>query len=85
MILETEEDLIELRRRIDTIVDGKDFYTFATSALIPLAASVTTKLAAAAAIAKIVSQAIPQVLVRYRDIQVKLYRFLGISSGKGEA
>ena len=63
----------ELGRRIDTVVDGKDFDTFATSALALLATAVTPQLTAAAAIAKFVSRAIPQVLVRNRDDQVGLY------------
>jgi hypothetical protein len=55
------------------VVDGKDFDTFATSALALLATAVTPQLTAAAAIAKFVSRAIPQVLVRNRDDQVGLY------------
>ena len=73
LILESDEDLVELGRRIDTVVDGKDFDTFATSALTLLAAAATPQLTAAAAIAKFVSRAIPQVLVRNRDDQVGLY------------
>jgi hypothetical protein len=73
LILESDEDLVELGRRIDTVVDGKDFDTFATSALALLATAVTPQLTAAAAIAKFVSRAIPQVLVRNRDDQVGLY------------
>ena len=67
LILESDEDVVELGRRIDTVVDGKDFDTFATSALTLLATAVTPQLTAAAAIAKFVSRAIPQVLVRNRD------------------
>jgi hypothetical protein len=33
LILESDEDLVELGRRIDTVVDVKDFDTFATSAI----------------------------------------------------
>lgn len=73
LILESDEDVVELGRRIDTVVDGKDFDTFATSALALLATAVTPQLTAAAAIAKFVSRAIPQVLVRNRDDQVGLY------------
>ena len=73
LILESDEDLVELGRRIDTVVDGKDFDTFATSAITLLAAAATPQLTAAAAIAKFVSRAIPQVLVRNRDDQVGLY------------
>ena len=73
LILESDEDVVELGRRIDTVVDGKDFDTFATSALTLLATAVTPQLTAAAAIAKFVSRAIPQVLVRNRDDQVGLY------------
>ena len=73
LILESDEDVVELGRRIDTVVDGKDFDTFATSALALLATAVTPQLRAAAAIAKFVSRAIPQVLVRNRDDQVGLY------------
>ncbi len=47
--------------------------TFATSALASLATAETPQLTAAAAIAKFVSRAIPQVLVRNRDDQVGLY------------
>ncbi len=73
LILESDEDVVELGRRIDEVVDGKDFDTFASSALTLLASAVTPQLAAAAAIAKFVSRAIPQVLVRNRDDQVGLY------------
>ena len=73
LILESDEDVVELGRRIDTVVDGKDFDTFATSAITLLAAAATPQLTAAAAIAKFVSRAIPQVLVRNRDDQVGLY------------
>jgi len=73
LILEPDEDLVELGRRIDTVVDGKDFDTFATSAITLLAAAAAPQLTAAAAIAKFVSRAIPQVLVRNRDDQVGLY------------
>jgi len=65
LILEFNEDLVELGRRIDTGVNGKDFDTFATSAL--------TLLTAAAAFAKFVAWAIPQVLECNRDNQVGLY------------
>ncbi len=58
---------------LDTEVDGKDFDTFASSALTLLATAATPQLPAAAAIAKFVSRAIPQVLVRNRDDQVGLY------------
>ena len=67
---------MELGRRIDTVVDGKEFDTFATSAITLLAAAATPQLTAAAAIAKFVSQAIPQVLVRNREDQVGLYYLL---------
>ena len=73
LILESDEDVVELGRRIDTVVDGKDFDTFAASALTLLATAATPQLTAAAAIAKFVSRAIPQVLVRNRDDQVGLY------------
>jgi hypothetical protein len=73
LILESDEDVVELGRRIDTVVDGKDFDTFATSAITLLAAAAAPQLTAAAAIAKFVSRAIPQVLVRNRDDQVGLY------------
>ena len=73
LILESDEDVVELGRRIDTVVDGKDFDTFASSALTLLATAATPQLTAAAAIAKFVSRAIPQVLVRNRDDQVGLY------------
>ena len=72
LILESDEDLVELGRRIDTVVDGKDFDIFATSAITLLAAAATPQLTAAAAIAKFMSRAIPQVLVRNRDDQVAL-------------
>jgi hypothetical protein len=55
------------------VVDGKDFDAFASSTLSLLAAAATPQLVAAAAIAKFVSRAIPQVLVRNRDDQVGLY------------
>ena len=58
---------------LDTVVDGKDFDTFATSALTLLATAATPQLTAAAAIAKFVSRAIPQLLVGNRDDQVGLY------------
>ena len=54
LILESDEDVVELGRRIDTVVDGKDFDTFATSALTLLATAATPQLTAAAAIAKFV-------------------------------
>ena len=73
LILESDEDVVELGRRIDTVVDGKDFDTFASSALTLLATAAAPQLTAAAAIAKFVSRAIPQVLVRNRDDQVGLY------------
>ena len=73
LILESDEDVVELGRRIDEVVDGKDFDAFASSALTLVASAVTPQLAAAAAIAKFVSRAIPQVLVRNRDDQVGLY------------
>ncbi len=64
---------MKLGRRIDTLVDGKDFDTSASSALTLLATAATPQLTAAAAIAKFVSRAIPQVLVRNCDNQVGLY------------
>jgi hypothetical protein len=73
LILESDEDVVELGRRIDTEVDGKDFDIFASSVLTLLATAATPQLTAAAAIAKFVSRAIPQVLVRNRDDQVGLY------------
>ena len=73
LILESDQDVVELGRRIDEVVDGKDFDTFASSALTLLATAATPQLVAAAAIAKFVSRAIPQVLVRNRDDQVGLY------------
>jgi hypothetical protein len=73
LILESDQDVVELGRRLDDVVDGKDFDTFASSTLSLLAAAATPQLVAAAAIAKFVSRAIPQVLVRNRDDQVGLY------------
>ena len=35
LILESDEDVVELGRRIDTVVDGKDFDTFAATAVTP--------------------------------------------------
>ncbi len=58
--------------QVDEIRDGH-VLTIATSALALLAAAATPQLTAAAAIAKFVSRAIPQVLVRNRDDQVGLY------------
>ena len=62
--------MVELDRRIDDVVEGKDFDTFALSALALVASVVTPQLVATAPIAKFVSRAIPQVLVRNRDDQV---------------
>ncbi len=73
LILESDEDVAELGRRIDNMVDGKDFDTFASSALTLLATAATPQLTAAAAIEKFVSRAISQVLVRNRNDQVGLY------------
>jgi hypothetical protein len=73
LIPESDEDVVELGRRIDTVVDGKDFDTFASSALTLLATAATPQLTAAAAIAKFLSRAIPHVLVRNRADQVGLY------------
>lgn len=70
LILEFDEDVVELDRRIDDVVEGKDFDTFASSALILIALVVTPQLVATAPIAEFVSRAIPQVLVRNRDDQV---------------
>jgi hypothetical protein len=67
LILESDEDVVELGRRIDTVVDGKDFDTFASSALTLLATAANPQLTAAAVIAKFVARAIRQVLVRNRD------------------
>jgi hypothetical protein len=44
LILESDEDLVELGRRIDTVVDGKDFDTFASSAITLLATAATPQL-----------------------------------------
>jgi hypothetical protein len=33
LILESDEDMVELGRRIDTVIDGKEFDTFASGAL----------------------------------------------------
>jgi hypothetical protein len=73
LILESDQDVVELGRRMDDVVDGKDFDAFASSTLSLLVAAATPQLVAAAAIAKFVSRAIPQVLVRNRDDQVGLY------------
>jgi hypothetical protein len=73
LILESDEDLVELGRQIDTVVDGKDVDTFATSAITLLAAVATPQLTAAAAIAKFVSRTIPQMLAPNCDDQVGLY------------
>jgi hypothetical protein len=54
LILESDEDVVELGRRINTVVDGKDFDTFATSAPLLLATAMPPQLSAAAAIAKFV-------------------------------
>jgi hypothetical protein len=59
LILESDEDVVELGRRIDTVVDGNDFAPFATSALTLLATAVTSQMTAAAAIARFVSRVIP--------------------------
>jgi hypothetical protein len=67
LILESDEDVAELGRRIDTVLDGKDFDTFASSVLTLLATGATPQLTAAAVIAKFVARAIRQVLVRNRD------------------
>jgi hypothetical protein len=40
LILESDEDVVELGRRIDSVVEGKNFTTFATSALTLLATAV---------------------------------------------
>ncbi len=70
LVLEFDEEVLELGRQINTVVDGKDL---ASSALALLATAATPQLTAAAAIAKFVSRAIPQVLVRNRDDLVGLY------------
>ena len=67
LILDSDEGLVEMGRRIDTMVDCKDIDTFATSGLALLATAVTPQMTAAAAIVKFVSRAIPQVLVSNRD------------------
>ncbi len=56
LILESDEDVVELGRRLHTVVDRKDFDTFASSAFTLLATAATPQLTAAAAIARFVSR-----------------------------
>jgi hypothetical protein len=73
LILESDEDVVEIGRRIRTLVDLKDFETSATSTLTLLIAANTPPQEAAVAIARFVSRAIPQVLVHNRDDKLCLY------------
>ncbi len=67
LTLESRENVVEPGRRIYTVVDGKDFDTFATSALALLATAATPLLMAAADTEKLVARAIPLVFVHNRD------------------
>lgn len=73
LVMESDEDINELGKRIDGILGSADFDSFTANVLTLLATAATPQVTAAIAIGKFLSRAITKAMIENKDDQLGVY------------
>ena len=73
LVMESDEDINELGKRIDRVIGSPDFDSFTTNLITLLATAATPQVTAAVAIFKFLSRAITKAMIENKDDQIGVY------------